>query len=75
VLLSTAVYSVLVGWVANKFISVDLVSFVFLSLILGYAVPHEHQPPPYVLFTCCILSIIPLAYYIGMAVARYATRF
>jgi Ca2+/H+ antiporter len=41
-----------------------------LTLILGYVVPDAARPPPFVIFVTALLSISPIAYYIGMAVAR-----
>jgi Ca2+/H+ antiporter len=49
----------------------DLLPFVALTLILGYAIPESIRPPPIVIFVTALLSISPIAYYIGMAVARY----
>lgn len=42
-----------------------------LTLVLGYAVPESVRPPPIIIFISALLSISPIAYYIGMAVARY----
>ncbi len=49
----------------------DLLPFVALTLVLGYAVPESVRPPPIIIFISALLSISPIAYYIGMAVARY----
>jgi Ca2+/H+ antiporter len=49
----------------------DLLPFVALTLVLGYAVPESLRPPPIIIFISALLSISPIAYYIGMAVARY----
>ncbi|KAL6047436.1 Low affinity vacuolar monovalent cation/H(+) antiporter [Balamuthia mandrillaris] len=55
-------------------ILLNLLSFVVISLIVGYVLPHRMQPSPIILFCTSILSIIPLAYYIGMAVASIAAQ-
>lgn len=58
------------------------------TLVMGYIIPHPYRPSETVLFFCCkifspfsfspisiaLLSVIPLAYYIGMAVASVSAQ-
>jgi Ca2+/H+ antiporter/uncharacterized membrane protein YccF (DUF307 family) len=53
---------------------VNLLPFVGLTLILGYLVPHDQRPHPIVICVTALLSISPIAYYIGMAVASIAAQ-
>lgn len=55
-------------------ISADLLPFVALTLVLGYIVPEHNRPHPIVMCITALLSISPIAYYIGMAVARYGKK-
>lgn len=48
----------------------DILPFVVFSLIEGWIVPHEYQLPPMVMFIIDLLCIIPISFYIGMAVSR-----
>jgi len=48
--------------------------FVLLTLFLGYLIPAAYKPPPTVLFFTALVSIIPLAYYIGMAVSSISAQ-
>jgi hypothetical protein len=47
-----------------------MLPFVAITLVLGYA-PLPFHPNPIVLFVTSLFSITPVAYYIGMAVARF----
>eukprot|EP00005_Dracoamoeba_jomungandri_P001707 CAMPEP_0174254412 /NCGR_PEP_ID=MMETSP0439-20130205/3737_1 /TAXON_ID=0 /ORGANISM="Stereomyxa ramosa, Strain Chinc5" /LENGTH=759 /DNA_ID=CAMNT_0015335975 /DNA_START=135 /DNA_END=2414 /DNA_ORIENTATION=- len=59
-------------------INVCLLNFlplVFLSLVLGYIVPHIFgDPPSILLFVCCLFSVVPIAYYIGTAVSSLSAQ-
>lgn len=48
--------------------------FVGLTLCFGYVFPEEYRPNATVQFFSALLSIIPLAYYIGMAVTSIAVQ-
>ncbi len=48
----------------------DILPFVVFSLVEGWIVPHEYQLPPMVMFIIDLLCIIPISFYIGMAVSR-----
>ncbi|ELR15277.1 Hypothetical protein ACA1_220160 [Acanthamoeba castellanii str. Neff] len=54
-------------------ILVNMLPFVAITLVLGYA-PLPFHPNPIVLFVTSLFSITPVAYYIGMAVASIAAR-
>ncbi|XP_077868505.1 uncharacterized protein LOC102801220 [Saccoglossus kowalevskii] len=57
-----------------KAVSVYLLSFVILALLLGY-IDHEDQVSSETTkFVLSLLAIIPLAYYIGMAVTSIAAQ-
>jgi Ca2+:H+ antiporter len=47
----------------------NLIPFVIFSLIEGYLVPARYALPPMLMFCVDILSIIPISFYIGMAVS------
>ncbi len=47
-----------------------MLPFVAITLVLGYA-PLPFHPNPIALFVTSLFSITPVAYYIGMAVARF----
>lgn len=49
----------------------DLLPFVFVTLFCGYVLPAKYKPDPEYLFFTALLSVVPLAYYIGMAISRY----
>ncbi|KYQ90775.1 DUF307 family protein [Tieghemostelium lacteum] len=51
---------------------VNLLPFVILSLVFGYAL--EEHIPPIAIFISCILSTIPLSYYNGMAIASISAQ-
>lgn len=53
---------------------VNLLPFVFVSLFLGYIVPFFWTPPSYLIFASSVLSIIPMAYYIGMAISSVSAQ-
>jgi Ca2+:H+ antiporter len=53
---------------------VNLLPFVVITLIIGYVLPEKLRPHPLVLFVTSLLSITPIAYYIGMAVASIAQQ-
>ena len=53
----------------------DLSPFVLFSLFIGYPLPRLFgiELPAVVLFVCSLASIIPLSYYIGMAISKCVT--
>jgi Ca2+:H+ antiporter len=58
-------------------ILLNLLVFVFFALIDGYFIAPHHETGighPIAVFVLCILSIIPLAYYIGMAVSSIGAQ-
>lgn len=48
----------------------DLLPLVIVTLVLGYVDSHNRFISSPVKFTLSLLSIMPLSYYIGMAIAR-----
>lgn len=48
----------------------DLLPLVLVTLVLGYVDSHNLLTSSPVKFTLALLSIMPLSYYIGMAIAR-----
>jgi len=52
----------------------NFLPFIGISVILGYAVPNfvEHFPIP--MFICCLISTVPLSYYIGKAVSSISAQ-
>ena len=53
---------------------VNLLAFVILSLCFGYVPFLRHHVSTIAVFIMSILSIIPLAYYIGMAISSISVR-
>lgn len=52
----------------------DLLLFVVVTLFIGYVPPFKSLPiHPVAKFAFSLISIIPLAYYIGMALSRCAS--
>ena len=53
-------------------ILLNMLPFVFLSLIVAY-IPYLLGTPiaPIVVFGLCAISVIPLSYYLGFALARF----
>ncbi|KAM9312594.1 uncharacterized protein PAF06_010541 [Gastrophryne carolinensis] len=54
--------------------AVNLMLLVILSLILGYADSHNYYTGSPLKFTLSLLSIMPLSYYIGMAIASISAQ-
>jgi Ca2+/H+ antiporter len=51
--------------------AIDLLFFVVFTLLVGYVPPFQSLPiHPVILFFFSLISVVPLAYYIGMALAR-----
>lgn len=48
----------------------DLLPLVLVTLVLGYVDSPNHLTGSAVKFSLALLSIMPLSYYIGMAIAR-----
>jgi Ca2+:H+ antiporter len=56
-------------------IPVNLLLFVFFTIALGYVPPFNALPVPALgKFFCALISIIPLAYYIGMALSSISAQ-
>ncbi|XP_063301540.1 uncharacterized protein LOC134601053 isoform X2 [Pelobates fuscus] len=54
--------------------AVNLILLVVVSLSLGYADSHNNYTSSAVKFTLSLLSIMPLSYYIGMAIASVSAQ-
>uniref|UniRef100_A0A670JD57 Cation/H+ exchanger protein 1 n=1 Tax=Podarcis muralis TaxID=64176 RepID=A0A670JD57_PODMU len=54
--------------------AVNLLPLVIVTLVLGYADKHNHYTSSVVKFTLALLSIMPLSYYIGMAIASISAQ-
>ncbi|XP_040269368.1 putative cation exchanger C521.04c [Bufo bufo] len=54
--------------------AVNLIVMVIVSLILGYVDSHNYYTSSPVKFTLSLLSIMPLSYYIGMAIASISAQ-
>ncbi|XP_040199193.1 low affinity vacuolar monovalent cation/H(+) antiporter-like [Rana temporaria] len=54
--------------------SVNLIVLVIVSLVLGYVDIHNYYSSSPVKFTLSLLSIMPLSYYIGMAIASISAQ-
>ncbi|KAM3925096.1 uncharacterized protein RB166_008402 [Leptodactylus fuscus] len=54
--------------------AVNFMVLVIVSLVLGYADEHNHYTSSPVKFTLSLISIIPLSYYIGMAIASISAQ-
>ncbi|KAG9489830.1 hypothetical protein GDO78_005643 [Eleutherodactylus coqui] len=52
----------------------DLILLVIVSLVLGYVDSHNDYTSSPVKFTLSLVSIIPLSYYIGMAIASISAQ-
>ncbi|NXG22652.1 VNX1 protein, partial [Grallaria varia] len=53
--------------------AVNLLPLVLVTLVLGYVDSHNHVSGSTLKFSLALLSIMPLSYYIGMAIARLST--
>ncbi|XP_042648549.1 putative cation exchanger C521.04c isoform X2 [Tyto alba] len=51
--------------------AVNLLPLVLVTLVLGYVDSHNRLTSSPIKFTLALLSIMPLSYYIGMAIARW----
>nr|XP_056703118.1 uncharacterized protein LOC130475376 [Euleptes europaea] len=54
--------------------AVNLILLVIVTLVLGYADKHNHYTTSMVKFTLALVSIMPLSYYIGMAIASISAQ-
>ncbi|XP_058046611.1 uncharacterized protein LOC131202073 isoform X1 [Ahaetulla prasina] len=54
--------------------AVNLLPLVMVTLILGYADKHNYYTSSVTKFTLALLSIMPLSYYIGMAIASISAQ-
>ncbi|XP_049670241.1 uncharacterized protein LOC126044524 isoform X4 [Accipiter gentilis] len=54
--------------------AVNLLPLVLVTLVLGYADSHNHLTSSPIKFTLALLSIMPLSYYIGMAIASISAQ-
>ncbi|XP_054844987.1 uncharacterized protein LOC129336045 [Eublepharis macularius] len=54
--------------------AVNLIPLVIVTLILGYGDKHNHYTDSVVKFTLALVSIMPLSYYIGMAIASISAQ-
>ncbi|NWI58466.1 VNX1 protein, partial [Calyptomena viridis] len=54
--------------------AVNLLPLVLVTLVLGYVDSHNHLSSSAVKFTLALLSIMPLSYYIGMAIASISAQ-
>ncbi|NWX29676.1 VNX1 protein, partial [Notiomystis cincta] len=54
--------------------AVNLLPLVLVTLVLGYVDTHNHLTGSAVKFTLALLSIMPLSYYIGMAIASISAQ-
>ncbi|XP_069812363.1 uncharacterized protein [Dendropsophus ebraccatus] len=54
--------------------AVNLIVLVIVSLVLGYVDSHNYYTSSPVKFTLSLLSIMPLSYYIGMAIASISAQ-
>ncbi|XP_075711218.1 uncharacterized protein LOC142747990 [Rhinoderma darwinii] len=54
--------------------AINLLVLVIVSLVLGYVDSHNNYTSSPVKFTLSLLSIIPLSYYIGMAIASISAQ-
>jgi len=52
----------------------DMISLVIVALVLGWIVPESQRPPDLVIFIVDCVSVIPIAYFIGMAVSSVAAQ-
>ncbi|XP_009575751.1 PREDICTED: putative cation exchanger C521.04c [Fulmarus glacialis] len=52
----------------------DLLPLVLVTLVVGYVDSHNHLTSSPVKFTLALLSIMPLSYYIGMAIASISAQ-
>ncbi|NXX98139.1 VNX1 protein, partial [Centropus bengalensis] len=54
--------------------AVDLLPLVLVTLVLGYVDSHNRLTSSPIKFTLALLSIMPLSYYIGMAIASISAQ-
>ncbi|NXG50189.1 VNX1 protein, partial [Psilopogon haemacephalus] len=54
--------------------AVNLLPLVLVTLVLGYVDSHNHLTSSSIKFTLALLSIMPLSYYIGMAIASISAQ-
>ncbi|XP_053110452.1 uncharacterized protein LOC128326823 [Hemicordylus capensis] len=54
--------------------AVNLLPLVIVTLVLGYSDKHNHYTSSMSKFTLALLSIMPLSYYIGMAIASISAQ-
>ncbi|XP_072003605.1 uncharacterized protein [Engystomops pustulosus] len=54
--------------------AVNLIVLVIVSLVLGYVDSHNYYSSSPVKFTLSLISIMPLSYYIGMAIASISAQ-
>ncbi|NXS62668.1 VNX1 protein, partial [Brachypteracias leptosomus] len=54
--------------------AVNLLLLVLVTLVLGYVDSHNHLSSSSIKFTLALLSIMPLSYYIGMAIASISAQ-
>ncbi|XP_015264230.1 PREDICTED: putative cation exchanger C521.04c, partial [Gekko japonicus] len=54
--------------------AVNLFGLVVVTLVLGYADKHNHYTSSMAKFTLALVSIMPLSYYIGMAIASISAQ-
>ena len=47
-----------------------MLPMVAFAIVEGWLVPHEHRLPPLAMFAVDLVSIIPIAFYIGMGISR-----
>eukprot|EP01104_Vermistella_antarctica_P018948 TRINITY_DN7209_c0_g1_i1.p1 TRINITY_DN7209_c0_g1~~TRINITY_DN7209_c0_g1_i1.p1 ORF type:complete len:989 (+),score=194.67 TRINITY_DN7209_c0_g1_i1:267-3233(+) len=58
-------------------ILVNLIPFVLLSIFVGYVLPHlnpDLEVPDPVMFGICLLAVIPLSYFLGMAISSVSAQ-
>ncbi|XP_020633426.3 uncharacterized protein LOC110070124 isoform X1 [Pogona vitticeps] len=54
--------------------AVNLLPLVIMTLVLGYGDKHNHYTSSVTKFTLALVSIMPLSYYIGMAIASISAQ-
>eukprot|EP01114_Cavostelium_apophysatum_P008143 TRINITY_DN2044_c0_g1_i1.p1 TRINITY_DN2044_c0_g1~~TRINITY_DN2044_c0_g1_i1.p1 ORF type:complete len:761 (-),score=135.07 TRINITY_DN2044_c0_g1_i1:79-2361(-) len=60
--------------VGMNILLVNMLPIVIVTLICGYLVPEAIRPSEMVIFFGALISIVPLAYYIGMAVSSISAQ-
>jgi len=53
---------------------INLIPFVLLTIVSGYLFPEDMKPSPIFVFFTALLSIVPTAYFIGMAVSSISAQ-